>query len=88
MKKYKEFPGALISLILAVSITFAYQLKSDVLSNGGTNMVSTNYIANGTFSQFTASSAWLTSTGYKAVIGFWNPSYETFIHEKYSPLPG
>jgi hypothetical protein len=52
---------------------YAFQLKSDVLSSGGMEMTSTGYSTEGSFSQLTATSPWLTSTGFQAIIGFWHP---------------
>jgi hypothetical protein len=52
---------------------YGFQLKSDVLSSGGTKMTAAGYITQGTLSQLTASSPWLASAGYKAIVGFWCP---------------
>ncbi|MDH4210506.1 MAG: T9SS type A sorting domain-containing protein [candidate division WOR-3 bacterium] len=66
-----------LAIVLVLCITtheaYPFQLKSDILSSGGTTVVSTGFVAEGTLSQFTASSPWLTSSGFQAVIGFWHP---------------
>jgi hypothetical protein len=62
-----------LGLCIAGHQGFAFQLKSDVLSNGGTEITSTDYTIEGTLAQFTSSSPWLTCSGYRAVVGFWHP---------------
>jgi len=62
-----------IGLCIATHRGHTFQLKSDVLSGGGTIMTSAGYITQGTVSQLSASSPWLASSGYQAVIGFWHP---------------
>jgi hypothetical protein len=73
MTKAAKYLVVIIGLCAAPHSGAAFQLKSDVLSGGGTEMTSAGYIAEGTMSQLTASSPWLTSAGYKAMIGFWHP---------------
>jgi len=87
MAKYKEYILILIIITFSFSKIPAYQLKSDVISSGGTKMVSSNYIAKGTLSQMTASSPWLASSNYKAIIGFWHPDYISSVHEEFSLPP-
>src|SRR4030042_318895 len=62
-----------IALLLIPVLFFAqtYVLRKDVLSAGGREMTSTNYILNGTISQTTIGS--VSSTNYEGVIGFWHP---------------
>lgn len=74
------------SIFLVFSSSFAYQLKTDVLSSGGTEMSFQSYMLSGTFGQFTVYTPELTSPGYKAVIGFWHPPYATGVYEE-STLP-
>ena len=62
-----------LGLCMAGHKGFTFQLKSDVLSSGGTKITSADYAIEGTLSQFTASSPWLTCSGYRAIIGFWHP---------------
>lgn len=81
MQKYVGI--ALLVVCLTPYFLNAYILKSDVLSSGGTEMVSSSYILKGTLSQMTASSPWLTSSGYRAIIGFWHPYPLTKIREKF-----
>lgn len=73
-----------IIMILTPCFANAHILKSDVLSSGGTEMVSSSYIIKGTIAQMTASSPWLTSSGYRATIGFWVPYYPTEVNEKFT----
>lgn len=61
-----------LGLCVAGNEGYAFQLKSDVLSNGGTKSAAADYTIKGTLSQFTASSPWLMCSGYRAVIGFWH----------------
>lgn len=75
----RSFIALLIMLGIAVQLGSGYILKSDVLSSGGIGMNSSSYIAKGTLSQMTASNPWLTTPGYRAIIGFWHP---------YPPGPG
>jgi hypothetical protein len=66
-----------LALALGLCITthygHAFRIKYDVISNGGTKASSSGYISEGTVSQFTASSPWLTGSGFGAVVGFWHP---------------
>ena len=65
-----------LAIALALCITThgnAFQLKSDVISSGGARASSSGYSSEGTLSQLTASSPWLTSGGFGAIIGFWHP---------------
>ena len=85
MARTIKYLTVLIGLCTALHEGFAYLLKSDVLSSGGTKMTCASYIAKGTLSQVTASSPWLTSAGYKAIIGFWHPFPSgPGIYEKFS----
>lgn len=85
-----------LAMLLVVFVTtqygHAFQLKSGVLSSGGARASSSGYVSKGTLSQLTASSPWLTSSGYGAVIGFWHPfaggpgieeQHENLISSKY-----
>lgn len=63
-----------VGLCITTHQSLAFQLKSDIISNGGTKASSGGYISEGTLSQFAACSPWLTSSGFQAVIGFWHPS--------------
>ncbi|MEO0107107.1 MAG: T9SS type A sorting domain-containing protein [candidate division WOR-3 bacterium] len=75
----------LIFLLSCIQIGSGYILKSDVLSGGGTGMFSSSYIAKGSLSQMTTSSPWLTSSGYKAIVGFWHPyPFGPGVEEKFS----
>jgi len=65
-----------LAIVFGLCITsqgHTFQLKSDVLSSGGAKASSSGYISEGTLSQLTTSSPWLTSSGFGAVIGFWHP---------------
>jgi hypothetical protein len=74
-------------LFVIIPQIHAFQLKSDVLSSGGTWAVSTSFIGECTLSQLTASNPWLTSAGYKAIIGFWHPfSTGPGIEERFENL--
>ena len=76
-----------LTLVLGLCIAgnggYAFQLKSDVLSSGGTKITSADYAVEGTLCQFTASSLWLSCSGYRAVVGFWRPvSGGPGVHER------
>ncbi len=62
-----------IALLLVPILFFAqtYVLQKDVLSSGGREMTSANYILNGTISQTTIGN--VSSTNYEGWIGFWHP---------------
>ena len=62
-----------VGLCITTHQSRAFQLKSDVISSGGTRASSGGYVSEGTLSQFAASSPWLAGSGYQAVIGFWHP---------------
>ena len=83
----KGFLVVIFHLVFIVSTISAYQVKSDVLSSGGTEMTSSGYIAKGTLSQLTASSACLSSSGYRAIVGFWHPPYGGVGIKEKSSLP-
>jgi hypothetical protein len=87
MTRAAKYLVVIIGLCAAPHGGAAFQLKSDVLSSGGTEMTSAGYIAEGTLSQLTASSPWLTSAGHKAIIGFWHPfSTGPGIEERFENL--
>jgi hypothetical protein len=73
MPSIPKYVVLVIGLLVAGHVGHAFQLNSDVLSSGGTKMTSAGYSTEGSFSQLTASSPWLTSTGFQAIIGFWHP---------------
>jgi len=60
-------------LLFAVSLCYAqvYELKNDVIDDGGTKMTSSGYILKGSFGQSTIGK--ITSANYIAYIGFWHP---------------
>jgi hypothetical protein len=73
MVSASRFLILVLGLCIAGHEGFTFQLKSDVLSSGGTKITSADYAIEGTLAQFTASSPWLMCSGYRAVIGFWHP---------------
>ena len=56
-----------------ISSAQVYDLRNDVLDDGGTKMTSGGYILRGSFGQPTIGK--ITSTNYIAYIGFWHPPY-------------
>jgi len=64
------------SLILLPALIFAqsYILKSNVIDEGGEMVTSSGYICKLSIAQQTASQAWVESSNYKAILGFWNSS--------------
>jgi hypothetical protein len=73
MSKMANSVYIVLGLCIAVHNGHAFQLKSDVISSAGARASSSGYVSEGTLSQLTASSPWLTSSGFQAVIGFWHP---------------
>jgi hypothetical protein len=73
MAKTAKCLAVVIGFCITTHLGYAFQLRSDVISSGGTRASSAGYISEGTLCQFTASSPWLTSSGFQAVIGFWHP---------------
>ena len=73
MLKMVKYCAVLFGFCIAAHLGHAFQLKSDVISSGGRGASCSGYISDGTLSQLTASSPWLTSSGYGAVVGFWHP---------------
>lgn len=62
-----------VVLFLAPVTLYSYQLRSYVISAGGIRELSSSYILEGgSLSQLTSSTPWLSSSGYKATIGFWH----------------
>ena len=59
--------------LLTGSLSFSqtYQLRGDVIDEGGTKISSSSYILRGSFGQPTTGK--LTSANYVAYIGFWHP---------------
>ena len=62
-----------ILVCLAVGLAHAqvYELKNDVIDDGGTKMTSSGYILRGSFGQPTIGK--ISSANYIAYIGFWHP---------------
>ena len=60
-------------LSLAASVAYAqtYELKNDVIDDGGTKMSSAGYVLKGSFGQPTIGK--ISSANYIAYIGFWHP---------------
>ena len=65
----------LVAFCLSAGLSSAqvYDLKNDVLDDGGTKMTSSGYIGRGSFGQSTIGK--ISSAGYIAIIGFWHPPY-------------
>jgi hypothetical protein len=61
----------LVFLVLTFSSAQAYDLKNDVIDDGGTKMTSSNYVLRGSFGQPTIGK--ISSANYVAYIGFWHP---------------
>ena len=59
--------------LLTGSLSFSqtYQLRSDVIDDGGTKMSSAGYVLRGSFGQPTIGT--ISSANYVAYIGFWHP---------------
>ena len=68
-----RFILVLIVLCVTVSLSQAqvYELKNDVIDDGGTKMTSSGYILRGSFGQPTIGK--ISSANYIAYIGFWHP---------------
>ncbi|MFQ5906229.1 MAG: T9SS type A sorting domain-containing protein [bacterium] len=68
-----RFVLILIVLCVTVSLSHAqvYELKNDVIDDGGTKMTSSGYILRGSFGQSTIGK--ISSAKYIAYIGFWHP---------------
>lgn len=73
MVRVTKYLIVLVCLCTALHMGFAFQLKYNVMSSGGTKMTGVSFITQGTLSQFSSSSPWLTSGSYKAILGFWHP---------------
>ena len=58
-------------LVASLSFSQTYQLRSDVIDDGGTKMSSAGYILRGSFGQPTIGK--ISSANYIAYIGFWHP---------------
>ncbi len=58
-------------LALALSSAQAYDLKNDVIDDGGTKMSGSGYVLRGSFGQPTIGK--ISSANYVAYIGFWHP---------------
>ncbi len=69
--------GTLVPLIFCLSVGFSlgqvYDLKNDVLDDGGTKLTSSGYVVRGSFGQPTIGK--ISSSGYTAIIGFWHSPY-------------
>ncbi len=65
----------LAALFLSAGISSAqvYDLKNDVLDDGGIKLTSAGYIGRGSFGQPTIGK--ISSADYIAIIGFWHPPY-------------
>ena len=70
-----KFIVSFVVLLLAFGLSSAqtYDLKNDVIDDGGTKMTSSGYIGRGSFGQSTIGK--ISSAGYIAIIGFWHPPY-------------
>jgi len=68
-----RFIFVLMLVCLAASLSQAqvYELKNDVIDDGGTKMTSSGYILRGSFGQPTIGK--ISSANYIAYIGFWHP---------------
>ena len=68
-----KFIFVVLFLSLCVSAPFAqtYELKNDVIDDGGTKMSSAGYVLKGSFGQSTIGK--ISSANYIAYIGFWHP---------------
>jgi hypothetical protein len=60
-------------LLLGASLSYSqtYELKNDVIDDGGTKMTSVSYICRGSLGQSTIGK--ISSSSYLAWIGFWHP---------------
>jgi hypothetical protein len=65
------FVAAGLSLVASLSYAQTYQLKNDVIDDGGTRMACAGYILKGSVGQSTIGK--ISSAGYVAYIGFWHP---------------
>jgi len=79
---------ALVILLPALVFAQSYVLESDVIDEGGEKVTSSGYICKLSIAQQAASQAWIESSNYKAILGFWNYSIPTSgIEEKQEILP-
>jgi len=79
---------ALLILLPTLSFGQTYILKSSVIDEGGEKVTSSGYICKLSIAQQVASQAWIESSNYKAILGFWNYSIPTSgIEEKQEILP-
>ena len=62
---------AFFCLFVGLSSAQVYDLKNDVIDDGGTKMTSAGYVLRGSFGQPTIGK--ISSTNYIAYIGFWHP---------------
>ena len=60
-----------LSLFASLAFAQTYELKNDVIDDGGTKMTSSGYILKGSFGQSTIGK--ISSANYIAYIGFWHP---------------
>jgi hypothetical protein len=60
-----------LSTVLGVYCAEAYQLRNDVIDDGGRKMVSSGYVLRGSFGQSTVGK--ISGANYTAYIGFWHP---------------
>jgi len=60
-----------LSLTMSTCYAQTYELKNDVIDDGGTKMTSAGYVLKGSFGQSTIGK--ISSANYIAYIGFWHP---------------
>jgi len=86
MRKIKNL---MVLLILLPALVFAqsYILKSNVIDEGGEKLTSSSYMCKLSIAQQAASQAWVESSNYKAILGFWNSSSVSGVEEYQEIIP-